>query len=220
MRLSDYIADERPIIYFDETTFNGDLHQRKAWFYRGRRFEVPLIKERFKKGVKHGFTVYGAVGDCILGNGYFELHDSSNKIDFMAYMKRLGTQVIRKRGKEKPILILDNLAAHIGPEKRKIMRVFSSPEYIPTYSCQLNGPIETCWAILKRRVLSRFTKLLIRKTGNKAKLKEIVLDELHNKIDKQIYSNILRAHYPYLQELLDKAHAGEYIHGSNRNWED
>ena len=117
---------------------------------------------------------------------------------------------MRKRGKEKPILILDNLSAHIGPDKRKIMRVFSSPEYIPTYSCQLNGPIETCWAILKRRVLTRWTKLLIRKTGNKAKLKAIVMDELHNKIDKQIYSNILRAHYPYLQELLDKVASGEY----------
>jgi transposase len=78
------------------------------------------------------------------------------------------------------------------------MRVFSSPEYIPTYSCQLNGPIETCWAILKKRVEARFTKLLIRKTGNKAKLKAIVRDELDNKIDKQIYLNILRAHYPYL----------------------
>jgi hypothetical protein len=118
MRLSDYIAAERSIIYFDETTFNGDMHLRKAWFYRGKRFQVPLIKERFKKGVKHGFTVYGAVGNCIKGNGYFELHDSSNKIDFMAYMKRLGNHVIRKRRQEKPILILDNLAAHLGPEKR------------------------------------------------------------------------------------------------------
>ena len=26
IRLSSYIAEGRPIIYFDETTFNGDLH--------------------------------------------------------------------------------------------------------------------------------------------------------------------------------------------------
>ena len=64
------------------------------------------------------------------------------------------------------------------------MDKFCTQLFIPTYSCELNGPIETVWGILKRRVLPRFTKLLIRKTGNKAKLKAIVKDELYRKIDK------------------------------------
>ena len=144
--------------------------------------------------VKHIVTV----GESIKDNGYFEIHKSSNKVDFMGYMARLRTQMTTKPGEEKPVLVLDNLGAHCGEPKRKLMRTFCKPEYTPTYSCELNGPIETCWAILKKRVLTRWTKLLIRKAGNKSKLKAIVRDELHRKIDKQIYANVCRSHYPYL----------------------
>ena len=77
-------------------------------------------------------------------------------------------------------------------DRKIIMDRFCVPLFIPTYSCELNGPIETVWSILKRRVLPRFTKLLIRKDGNKAKLKALVKDELFRKIDKQIYLNVLR----------------------------
>jgi transposase len=81
-------------------------------------------------------------------------------------------------------LVLNNLAAHRSREARDLMDEFCKPEFIPTYSCELNGPIETTWAILKKRVLPRWTKLLIRKDANKAKFKAIVRDELDNKIDK------------------------------------
>ena len=98
------------------------------------------------------------------------------------------------------------------------MNKFCKAEFIPTYSCELNGPIETLWAILKRRVAPRFTKLIIQGEANKSKLRAIVKDELLRKIDKQIYSNILRSHYPYLQELLTKA-GKEYKFGSGRDWD-
>ena len=114
---------------------------------------------------------------------------------------------------------MDNLSAHKGPDRREIMNKFCKSEFIPTYSCELNGPIETLWAILKRRVLPRFTKLIVRGKANKARLKALVRDELHNKIDKEIYANILRAHYPYIQELLTKA-GKDYKFGSGREWED
>ena len=84
----------------------------------------------------------------------------------------------------KPVLVLDNLNAHKGADRKAIMDRFCIPMFIPTYSCELNGPIETVWSILKRRVLPRFTKLLVRKSGNKSKLKALVKDELFNKIDK------------------------------------
>ena len=162
MKLADYIMEERrPVIYFDETTFNPDMHQKKAWYYRGRRFAVPLRKQSMKRGEKYGFSVYGAVSECIKGGGYFEIHDSSNKEDFCGYMKRLGKKLISLPGSLKPICVLDNLSAHKGPDRRAIMNKFCKAEFIPTYSCELNGPIETLWAILKRRVLPRFTKLIV-----------------------------------------------------------
>jgi hypothetical protein len=94
MRLADYIVEDRPVIYFDETTFNPDMHQKKAWYYRGTRFPIPIRKQSMKKGVKQGFTVYGSVSGCIKDGGYFEIHDSSNKADFCSYMQQLEKRII------------------------------------------------------------------------------------------------------------------------------
>jgi hypothetical protein len=33
------------------------------------------------------------------------------------------------------------------------------------------------------------------------------------KIDPVIFANLMRAHHPYLQHLLDRVHAGEYVAG-------
>ena len=128
--------------------------------------------------------MYGTVSNCLKNKGYFELHKSSNKIDFISYMKNLEKQIVRQPGDLMPVLVLDNLAAHRSQEARDILTKFCRLEFIPTYSCELNGPIETVWSILKRRVLPRWTKLLIRKDANKAKFKAIVRDELNQKIDK------------------------------------
>ena len=180
---------------------------------------MPIRKQSMKKGDKYGFSVYGSVSQCIKNGGYFEIHESSNKDDFCGYMKRLSKKIIKVPGELKPICVLDNLSAHKGPDRREIMNKFCKSEFIPTYSCELNGPIESLWAVLKRRVLPRFTKLIVRGKANKTRLKALVRDELHNKIDKQIYANILRAHYPYIQELLTKA-GKDYKFGSGREWED
>jgi hypothetical protein len=98
MRMSDWIMEGRPVIYFDETTFSPDMHQKKAWYYRGRRFAVPLRKQSMKRGEKYGFSVYGAVSECIKNGGYFELHQSSNKEDFCAFMERLEKKIIKVPG--------------------------------------------------------------------------------------------------------------------------
>ena len=44
MHLTNCIVEERPVIYFDETTFNGDMHQKKAWYFKGNRFQIPIVK--------------------------------------------------------------------------------------------------------------------------------------------------------------------------------
>ena len=178
MKLSEYIMEGRPVIYFDETTFNPDMHQKKAWFFKGVRFPMPVKKQSMRKGDKYGFTVYGSVSECIKGGGYFEIHNSSNRQDFCGYMHRLRKKIIKVPSGLKPVCVLDNLSAHKGPDRREVMNKFCKTEFTPTYSCELNGPIETCWAILKRRVLPRFTELIIKGTANKSKLKALVMDEL------------------------------------------
>ena len=81
--------------------------------------------------------------------------------------------------------------------------------FIPAYSCELNQPIETTWSVLKRRVNTKFTELLIKKTLTRDKSIEIVKKEF-KLINPTIFENIMRSHWPYLQSLLDKVHAGQY----------
>jgi hypothetical protein len=71
-------------------------------------------------------------------------------------------------------------------------------------------PIETCWRILKRRVNTKFTELLIKKTLTRDKSIEIVRKEF-KLIDPAIFANIMRSHWPYLQTLLNQVHAGQYV---------
>ena len=40
--------------------------------------------------------MYGTVSDCLKNKGYFELHKSSNKLDFMSYIQNLKKQIVRK----------------------------------------------------------------------------------------------------------------------------
>ena len=101
------------------------------------------------------------------------------------------------------MLILDNHSAHKGQDRLDIMERFCKVEFTPTYSCELNEPIEGVWAVLKKRVLPKFTKMMIRKQFSREKCMEVVRREV-KAIDSQTYANLLRIHWPYLQELLDK----------------
>ena len=73
MMLSDFILDENTeVIYFDETSFHSRLIQRKAWWKRGERFKIPYTENRGE-----GFTLMGAISNCLKNNGYFEIHKST-----------------------------------------------------------------------------------------------------------------------------------------------
>ena len=82
--LGEHIAHGRPIIYFDETSLNSWSSIRRAWFFKGQKFIVPINNNRGKN-----FTIYGAVGACLLNNSYFEIHDSTNKVDFKSFIENL-----------------------------------------------------------------------------------------------------------------------------------
>ena len=73
--------------------------------------------------------------------------------------------------------MLDNHSAHKGKDRMAIIEKYFEVLFIPAYSCELNQPIETAWSILKRRVKTKFTELLIKKTLTRDKSIEIVRKE-------------------------------------------
>ena len=144
----------RPIVYLDETTMNSWCALKKAWFFKGQKFVVPVNSDRGKN-----FTIYGAVGACLVNKySYFELHDSTNKVDFMRYITNLATE-IRPGLRVKPWLVLDNHRAHCGADRMEIMERFFEVKFTPPYSCELNQPIESTWSTLKARAVPKFTEL-------------------------------------------------------------
>ena len=160
MRLTEYIFEQQhPIIYLDQTSFRSDMVQKKIWFYSKHRFVVPAAKVQGA-----AFTVYGAVGECIQDKCfYYEIHDSTNMDDFKQFIQNLAAHLVPQLGGVKPVLVLDNHSAHRGADRRELMEQFFKVEYTPVYSCELNGPIESVWSVLKRKCLSKFTKLMLRK---------------------------------------------------------
>ena len=78
--------------------------------------------------------------------------------------------------------------------RETLMREYFVPEFLPPYTSELNGPIETVWSILKRKGISKITKLLLRKTCTKRMCIEAVEKEIE-KIERKTFMNLLRAHY-------------------------
>ena len=89
--------------------------------------------------------------------------------------------------------MLDNHGAGKG-DREKLMKEYFYPKYLPPYTSELNGPIETAWSVLKRKSINKFTKLLIRKECTKKKCIEVVKKEI-GKIERQTFINLLRAHH-------------------------
>jgi transposase len=74
-------------------------------------------------------------------------------------MKRIQQHILPAYSKKRLICVIDNHMAHRGPAKEEVLDQFCETHFIPTYSCELNGPIETAWAIVKKRVIPKFTQL-------------------------------------------------------------
>ena len=95
----------------------------------------------------------------------------------------------------------------------ELLEQFCEAHFIPPYSCQLNGPIETAWSVIKARVIPRFTQLQLKMQSSREKCIDLLKKELP-KIEPQIFQNLLRSHYCYLTLLLEEARADyEKEHG-------
>ena len=139
-------------MYFDETSLSHKTTIKKAWGIAGQKFMIPIAADRGS-----AFTVYGTIGNCIINNGYFEIHKSTNKIDFMSYLENLQTQIIPTE--ELPVFVYDNHRAHIGEDRLAILNRFCKPMRSVAYSCFLNQPVESAWSCIKARAIPLFTQL-------------------------------------------------------------
>ena len=83
-------------------------------------------------------------------------------------MKNLKKQLKPQKKGVRPVLVLDNHAAHRG-DWIDLMEQFCTVEFIPAYSSELNSPIEFTWSVLKRRCLPLFTKLSLEHKCTRAK---------------------------------------------------
>ena len=114
--LAEHIVHGRPVIYFDETTLNSWCAIRRAWFFKGQKFVVPLNSDRGRN-----FTIFGAVGACLVHrHSYFEVHDSTNKIDFLNFVENLANE-ISPQINSRPWIVLDNHPSHVGRDRLEIM---------------------------------------------------------------------------------------------------
>ncbi len=89
LMLIKYITDGIPVMYFDETSFQLEMTLRRAFYPRKDKLVMPI-----PRGQRKGFSLYGCIGSCVAGGAYFEVHDSSNKEDFKAFMRNLEDQLI------------------------------------------------------------------------------------------------------------------------------
>ena len=156
-----------------------------------------------------GFSLYGAISPCLKGNGYFEIHKSTNSEDHMTFMRNIQDRIRASYRQKRLALIFDNHKAHFGEKKREIYAQFAEEHPIPVYSCELNGPIETAWSVIKARVVPKITQLQLQKQCTREKCIEAVKEEI-SLISSKTWANLCRAHYATLSELLQQRHKDYY----------
>ena len=59
MSLTDWIFEDKEIIYLDQTSFRTDMIKKKTWLNTKQTFVVPKAQGEDKFS---SFTVFGAVG--------------------------------------------------------------------------------------------------------------------------------------------------------------
>ena len=80
------------------------------------KFKIPSTKLRGS-----GFTLYGSISNCLKGNGYFEIHNSTKGPYFIEYMTNIQNQIKPEYRNKRLILVTDNHKAHKGPTKLEVL---------------------------------------------------------------------------------------------------
>ena len=85
----------------------------------------------------------------------FELGESTNKVEFRAFLEKVHAQL--KPGVVKPVIVLDNHSAHRSKDQEPWLSDHFTVHFMPPYSCQFNS-IEWVWGRLKETFKRRFAQ--------------------------------------------------------------
>lgn len=149
-------------------------------------------------------TVYGAIGNCVKNKFCFDLAESTNKVDFVKFLKTLRANLDVKK-QQKVYMILDNHSAHHSHvAKDAFVANNFIPEFLPTCSSQLNS-VERVWAKYKL-VFARIVAENTMKNpyiNEPIHLRPMVLQAL-KKVKEEMTENILFASaYDIVKTLAD-----------------
>ena len=147
VEIGDLVDKEKPVVYFDESSFNMWMRKNKTWMHPDEPIPVVLNKNRGEN-----VTVYGAIGTC-LPRALFCQTKVTNELATIDFMKRLRELANENMRPSEPIhLILDNHAAHHTIRMRGVFGEHNIiPHFMPPYSPQFNS-IEALWGVIKRKV--------------------------------------------------------------------
>ena len=113
--LATLVATHKPIIYCDETTFNSWMMKAKSWAHERN----SLLHARNSKRLS--VTVYGAFGNC-MNNPVFKMGGTTNRIEFIEFMREVKEQVKAQYQGYKPILLYDGAKAHTCKDSMRLMK--------------------------------------------------------------------------------------------------
>jgi transposase len=126
-------------VLVDETGTNTAMARRYGRAPRGKRVDGPVPHGHWKVLTLTAAMRLGGVGGCLAFEG------ATNAATFEAYVERVLAPTLSPGD----IVVMDNLAAHKGPEvERLIAAAGAEVRYLPAYSPDLN-PIEKMFSKLK-----------------------------------------------------------------------
>ena len=142
VRLAKVIASGKPLVYFDEASFNLWLRNKKTWTPKDEPIKYPLGRNRGK-----GITVMGAISQH-LGKPLWSLEESTNSFAFMSFLEKLRGRFPLKS--TRVTVVLDNARAHCTTNAKQLaeklnLELMFMPPYTPEFNC-----IEALWSIIKR----------------------------------------------------------------------
>jgi DDE superfamily endonuclease len=120
-------VERKDVVYLDESTFNFHMRNRRTWSYNDERVSKPISNTRYS-----GVTLFGAIGKC-LKHPVFMTAESTSSISFQLFIESLCASL--KDNVDKPVLLMDNHAAHFNKSTHDLIKEYFTAVYIPAYSC-------------------------------------------------------------------------------------
>lgn len=131
-------------MWVDETGTNTAMARRYGRAPRGQRVDGPVPQGHWKVLTLTSAIRLDGVGGCLAFDG------ATDAVAFETYVE----QVLAPTLGPGDIVVMDNLAAHKGPEvERLIQAAGAGLRYLPAYSPDLN-PIEKMFSKVKERLRS------------------------------------------------------------------